>query len=352
MVWYGMVWYGMVWLVSGYVYTISGGRRVGLMDGRSEHSRFHYPNGVTTDVHGNVYVTDQGNSGIRVIMRNATLEPQNQQTPFLDEGTPPFMMSSSQVGSPVPEALSEWGSFEKALQDHWRSAREGYYVGRKLYDGPAKSWHGFNCIQKVLEPSLFLSNLKAANDKQQMESHGITHVLVVQGQWDIAPNSIPPSSYVYDRENCKIGNEIQLQDYRECVLGGYFHLDDLLMEHIPWIETAIAGGGKVLICCQSGVSLSPAVATGYIMFQQQVHFEKARSMVSRAREVVQIPEWLHEDLFTLDESLRHLKAGENEIESGDDPSSSIDQDAFNTDEVEEEKIRRREWEASSPCHRH
>lgn len=50
-----------------------------------------------------------------------------------------------------------------------------------------------------------------------------------------------------------------------------------------WIDTAIRGGGKVLVHCFAGISRSPTFVIAFLMVHNQITFDSANQLVRKAR---------------------------------------------------------------------
>jgi hypothetical protein len=54
-----------------------------------------------------------------------------------------------------------------------------------------------------------------------------------------------------------------------------------------WISENISSGGKVLVHCFAGVSRSASIVIAYIMKEFKMDYKNARSLVSRARKIIE-----------------------------------------------------------------
>eukprot|EP00466_Bigelowiella_natans_P012778 jgi/Bigna1/128499/aug1.6_g3207 len=110
--------------------------------------------------------------------------------------------------------------------------------------------------------------------------------------------------------------------YKEIVLGGEKQMEDHSAHLLDWIETTISNGGKILICCDTGVFLAPSIVIMYLMYQQELN------------DVINMAMGAKEDPEEAEREQLARKAREN-------PQSEL----FNSDELEEEEIRQRELQS-------
>jgi len=109
-------------------------------------------------------------------------------------------------------------------------------------------------------PALFIGNLRASQNREFLDAHGVTHVLIVAN--DIAPEF--PKRYKYKIINVDDSTEDDLaQHFEKCC---------------RFIDKA-RKSGAVLVHCHAGISRSPSIAIAYIMYKQQNSFEAALALL-------------------------------------------------------------------------
>jgi protein-tyrosine phosphatase len=121
-------------------------------------------------------------------------------------------------------------------------------------------------------PHLWLGSWRDAEDAELMRREGITHVLNVAKE---CPSASEQASMDAIRGVTK--KQIDLADA---------HSEDILPHFeaaFAFMEEARHSGGKVLVHCRRGISRSPAIVTGYLMFQTHCSYEAALNYVKARR---------------------------------------------------------------------
>lgn len=68
-------------------------------------------------------------------------------------------------------------------------------------------------------------------------------------------------------------------DHEEYPIHNYFH------ETNEFLDSAFREGGKVLVHCHGGVSRSASIVIAYLIYSQNLDFEKALSLVQLRRPI-------------------------------------------------------------------
>ena len=106
-------------------------------------------------------------------------------------------------------------------------------------------------------PGLFLGNMNAALNVEQLRQHGISHVLNVRSKVNWV------AMVDYEENNIEFAH-VLMQD------SPSFDMKKNINAAIAFIQTALDVGGKVLVHCNAGISRSPTVVAAYIMANQNV----------------------------------------------------------------------------------
>ena len=135
-------------------------------------------------------------------------------------------------------------------------------------DNRAERLRHFSTICSEMTPQLFLGGDVVAQNLQQLQSHGVTHVLNAAGV--ACPNYHEDTLtyltlHLYDSANEDIST--------------------ILYEAVAFIEAVVQGGGVVYIHCHQGVSRSSAMAIAYLMYANGWGYEPAYSFVRERRGV-------------------------------------------------------------------
>jgi len=119
---------------------------------------------------------------------------------------------------------------------------------------------GDRAVPLEVMPGLFVGNLRASKEREFLEAHGVTHILIVAN--DVAPEF--PKRFKY-----KIVN---VDDSTEDDLAQHFE------RSCKFIDKA-RRSGAVLAHCHAGISRSPAVAIAYLMYKDHFTFDEALKLM-------------------------------------------------------------------------
>jgi len=142
---------------------------------------------------------------------------------------------------------------------------------REMIQGPGEEWtyEMRRQCQEIL-PGLFLGPLQASKSLDTLKSLGITHIVCIRDAkeaFSVRPRFPDQFEYmVLDVED----NEEQ-------------NLIRLFPQAKVFIDKAIAQGGRALVHCNGGISLSPAFVVMYVMQYHQLSWEDALHMVQNRR---------------------------------------------------------------------
>lgn len=128
---------------------------------------------------------------------------------------------------------------------------------------------------KKINENLFLASASASKDFDGLKRIGITHIVCLAGK------SWFPDSFVYFRQH--------FQD----------HEDQELMDYLPEIFKFLDSLGKndkVMIHCQGGVSRSPTVVIGYLMYKEKLSYSDAYDKVRSIRPGIKIKKSFQDQL--------------------------------------------------------
>jgi serine/threonine/tyrosine-interacting protein len=119
---------------------------------------------------------------------------------------------------------------------------------------------------------LYLGPFAVCRDTQLLHSHGVTHILSILDQ-----NEVALFQRTLELTGQFANHVIQVAD----------NPLQLLITHFPgaseFIKSGVDQGGKVLICCNGGMSRSPCFAIAYIMENFNISFRDAYQFVQARR---------------------------------------------------------------------
>jgi dual specificity phosphatase 12 len=122
----------------------------------------------------------------------------------------------------------------------------------------------------AISPQVFVGSLYAARNVTALKQNGITHVLTVAGRltlyWPHDTASPLPTRLMIDIVDHPGANIL-----------------DVLKQCLEFLDTAIVGGGKVLVHCASGVSRSVTVCCAFLMSRHAMTFQDALAQVRLER---------------------------------------------------------------------
>ncbi|CAG4981111.1 unnamed protein product [Colias eurytheme] len=126
-----------------------------------------------------------------------------------------------------------------------------------------------SCYSQII-PGLYLSNARAAADRNVLQQLNITHVLTVEAR------RLPKSTFV-DSNICTL--YIRANDTPQTNLLPYFPMAN------AFIEEGLQKG-NVLVHCHFGVSRSATLVIAYIMQKYSLSFEQAYNFVRQRRKFI------------------------------------------------------------------
>lgn len=119
-----------------------------------------------------------------------------------------------------------------------------------------------------------------------ISDHKITHILTVAN--DIDPEY--PS-------NCKY-KIVNIDDWHEEDLSQHFH------DCFAFIDDGVKAGGSVLVHCLAGISRSPAIVIGYLMYKDGLSLDQAYNVVKDKRPLIGPNSGFLDQLTQLETELR------------------------------------------------
>lgn len=129
--------------------------------------------------------------------------------------------------------------------------------------------HFKNVCSEIIPKFMYLGGYTVAESREQLEAHGITHVL-----------------------NCA-GDYCQNKFEDDLTYKTYFlkdakpeHIEAVFYEAIEFIEKVKAEQGRVYIHCVQGVSRSATVVLAYLMFTQKMSYQDAFNFVKERRGII------------------------------------------------------------------
>ncbi|GBE84883.1 protein-tyrosine phosphatase-like protein [Sparassis latifolia] len=143
---------------------------------------------------------------------------------------------------------------------------------REMIQGPADvewSYEMRRQCQEIL-PNLLLGPLQASKSLETLQSLGITHIVCIrdaQEAFSVRPRFPDHFQYMV----------LDVKDSEEQ------NLIRLFPQAKQFIDNAVAQGGRVLVHCNGGISLSPAFVVMYVMQHFQLSWEDALHMVQNRR---------------------------------------------------------------------
>ncbi|XP_013194466.1 uncharacterized protein LOC106138032 [Amyelois transitella] len=125
------------------------------------------------------------------------------------------------------------------------------------------------CYSQII-PGLYLSNARAAGDKNVLRQLGITHVLTVETR------RLPPSTFV----NTNIST---------LFIRAYDTPQTNLLPYFPMANAFIEEGlhkGNVIVHCHFGVSRSATIVIAYLMEKYKLTYPQAHAYVRQRRKFI------------------------------------------------------------------
>nr|AAH89133.1 MGC85046 protein [Xenopus laevis] len=117
----------------------------------------------------------------------------------------------------------------------------------------------------VVKPWLLLGSQDVAQDLDILKKYKVTHILNVAYGVD----NVFPNEFTYKK--------ISILDLPETDIASFFP------ECFNFLEKVKLQNGVVLVHCNAGVSRAPAIAIGFLMYDEKINFARAFSIVKNAR---------------------------------------------------------------------
>lgn len=190
------------------------------------------------------------------------------------------------------------------------------------------SWDAGQVLGVV--PHLYVGALSAANDKQALKEHGITHVLTVGRRLSLSWNKQDNADQQKEDDNNDdksrhiLVHTVLVDDHpAENLLPHYQECCDFIKSAISTNNDSIGNG--VLVHCASGISRSVAICCAYLMLDQKVTYTSALEMVRTNRPLakpnfgferqLQCTESCHYDLNLALQKWKELEAEQSSTET-------------------------------------
>jgi len=121
--------------------------------------------------------------------------------------------------------------------------------------------------------NIYLSSAHAANNYEELQSRGITHVLIIGiiGTQEI---------------ECAFSDKIV---YKNIAIkdSEFVNISDYFAETTEWMSNILAvNTNKILVHCAKGISRSPTIVIAYLMYTQKLSFDDAYTIVQTRRPCV------------------------------------------------------------------
>ncbi|TCD62304.1 hypothetical protein EIP91_007071 [Steccherinum ochraceum] len=142
---------------------------------------------------------------------------------------------------------------------------------RELIQGPGEEW-SYDMRRRCQEilPHLYLGPLQASKSLETLQALGITHILCIRDAKEaFAVRPRFPDNFKYMTLNVEDSEEQ--------------NLIRLFPQAKEFIDIGAAQGGRTLVHCNGGISLSPAFVVMYVMQHYQMAWEDALHMVQNRR---------------------------------------------------------------------
>eukprot|EP00300_Choanocystis_sp_HF-7_P014009 c18538_g1_i1.p1 GENE.c18538_g1_i1~~c18538_g1_i1.p1 ORF type:complete len:187 (+),score=34.41 c18538_g1_i1:173-733(+) len=125
---------------------------------------------------------------------------------------------------------------------------------------------------------VFCGNLTAAQTKGILEEHGITHILNCQelksrNYFEEDPN------FTYGRMPVATWGGYSLQRKTDTI-------GNLLLQHLAFVQNAVAEGHNVLIHCLAGAHRAGTASVAFIMLSSRVTYAVALRAAQRCRPII------------------------------------------------------------------
>jgi hypothetical protein len=131
---------------------------------------------------------------------------------------------------------------------------------------PVYGWSNPEVLDQIL-PNVFLGSESQAYKDDLLKKYGITHILPVGASL----------SRKFPEQFSYIWKFIDVLDFEHEDLLSHFE------DCFDFVDEVVEQGGKVLIHCAAGVSRSPTVMVGYVMYKKKMSAEEAMAFVKEKR---------------------------------------------------------------------
>ncbi|KAF9049547.1 phosphatases II [Hymenopellis radicata] len=143
---------------------------------------------------------------------------------------------------------------------------------KDLIQGPADIEWRYEMRRECQEilPNLWLGPFVVSKSAEAMHSLGITHIVCIRDAkeaFSVKPRFPGQFEYIV----------LDVKDSEEQ------NLIRLFPQAKQFIDNAIAQGGKVLVHCNGGISISPAFVVMFVMQRERLSWEEALHMVQNRR---------------------------------------------------------------------
>jgi len=164
-----------------------------------------------------------------------------------------------------PRRTSPWpaGRYEQLYQDQVKSSGSGIRAGKE-----GKKRRPINCNK--VSTGIIIGNGETICDISYLKSHGVTHVL------NTAEEHVMVSHAKYAANGIKYYG-FHVDDLPHCDISRYFH------RTTEFINSAVSGGGLVVVNCYMGLSRSSSCVLAYLMTKQDMSLAKALEYVKKSR---------------------------------------------------------------------
>jgi len=142
---------------------------------------------------------------------------------------------------------------------------------RELIQGPGEEW-SYDMRRRCQEilPHLYLGPLQASKSLETLQRLGITHILCIRDAKEaFAVRPRFPDQFQYMTLNVEDSEEQ--------------NLIRLFPQAKEFIDSGAGKGGRTLVHCNGGISLSPAFVVMYVMQHHQLSWEDALHLVQNRR---------------------------------------------------------------------
>jgi len=142
-----------------------------------------------------------------------------------------------------------------------------YHLPHHLYKN-LQLKHFRQVCSEVVPNEVFISSYQVASNLESLQRHQITHI--VNTAADVCDSCFPEhfkytTYYLKDTNN----EDISLLFYRT----------------FEWMQSALEGGGRVLVHCREGVSRSATMIIAYLMWRFRLSFEAAHERIRKVRPI-------------------------------------------------------------------